>query len=135
MSGGLLLRGLGRARGAPHALSAAQKAAFSSGSARDDNDAAAEGPPRDYDAAAASAPPRELRLIGDPRSGVADDTTQPLHGDLSIEWLWHQETVDVSWYRYALAGRDVLPHMHRDVRLSDHARNLMYLLRCKDPER
>jgi hypothetical protein len=88
-----------------------------------------------YDAAAAGMPVRLHQLVGDPRTGVADDTTQQLHGDLSIEWIWQQNATGVSWYRYALAGRDQLPNMHMDVRLSDHSKNLMYLLRCKDPER
>jgi hypothetical protein len=88
-----------------------------------------------HDAARASQPVRLHQLIGDPRTGVADDTTQALHGDLSLQWIWHQTSTDVSWYRYAIAGPDQLPYMHMDSRLSDHSKNLMYLLRCKDPER
>lgn len=90
---------------------------------------------KDYDAAEGGLPVRLHQLIGDPRTGVADDTTQQLHGDLSIEWIWHQTTNDVHWYRYSLAGREQLPNMHMDSRLSDHSKNLMYLSRCKDPQR
>ena len=88
-----------------------------------------------YDAAVEGRPVRVHQLIGDPRTGIADDTTQPLHGDLSVEWIWHQDVNSVDWYRYSLAGRDQLPNMHMDSRLSDHSKNLMYLLRCKDPAR
>lgn len=88
-----------------------------------------------YDAAAEGLPVRVHQLIGDPRTGVADDTTQPLHGDLAVEWIWSQEKTGTDWYRYSLAGRDQLPNMHMDARLSDHSKNLMYLLRCKDPQR
>jgi hypothetical protein len=88
-----------------------------------------------YDASNDGLPHRLHQLIGDPRSGVADDTTQALHGELSVEWLWHQQTNEVHWYRYSIAGRDQLPNMHMDSRLSDHSKNIMYLLRCKDPQR
>lgn len=38
----------------------------------------------------------------------------------------------IDWFRYSRAG-DHLPHMYMDARLSDHSRNMMYMLRCKDP--
>ncbi|KAI8464465.1 MAG: hypothetical protein J3K34DRAFT_491425 [Monoraphidium minutum] len=70
-----------------------------------------------FDAARQGLPVRVHQLIGDPRTGVADDTTQPLHGDLAAEWIWHQQTNETYWYRYSLAGPDQLPHMHVDARL------------------
>lgn len=133
----LLLRGLrgGEPLLAPGvALVAARR--FASGGPQGGGQGANEGEaPALYDAAEQGRPVRTHALVGDPRTGVADDTTQPLHGDLSVEWIWHQQTTETSWYRYALAGRDQLPNMHMDARLSDHSKNLLYLLRCKDPQR
>lgn len=89
-----------------------------------------------------------LQLIGDPRTGVADDTTTaPFTNDLQVEHLWSSGTGGklwgkrvgqpedsvIDWFRYSAAGNH-LPHMYMDARLSDHSRNLMYLLRCKDPD-
>jgi hypothetical protein len=129
----LLLRRAARSGSGPAAALHARLFA-SSGPEPGANDGS-KAPEGAYDAAEAGLPVRLHQLIGDPRTGVADDTTQPLYGDLSIEWIWHQNTTGVNWYRYALAGRDQLPNMHMDVRLSDHSRNLIYLLRCKDPQR
>ena len=129
-----LLRGLSRPA-CREALPAAARA-LSSASGKGANDP--DGGPdslQAYDAAEAGRPVRVHQLIGDPRTGVADDTTQPLNGEMSIEWIWTQNSTDTNWYRYALAGRDQLPNMHMDARLSDHSKNLMYLLRCKDPQR
>jgi hypothetical protein len=83
-------------------------------------------------------PPLSLRrqLIGDPRTGVADDTTTaPFGEDMYAEWVWSSQATGVDWYRYSLASTQQLPHMYMDSRLSDHSKNLMYLLRCKDPQR
>lgn len=49
--------------------------------------------------------------------------------------MWHQSSNEVSWFRYAVAGKQLLPAMHMDARLSDHSKNHMYLLRAKDPQR
>lgn len=98
---------------------------------REEDDA---GPP--FDAATASAPAVVHELVGDPRTGIADDsTTAPWGPEVSIEWVWSSPDTGVDWYRYSMAGSAQLPHMYMDVRLSDHSRNLMYLLRCKDPQR
>jgi hypothetical protein len=122
-----------RARAAEAALSAAAARAG----------AAASGPSSttpSFDASAAGAAPRVHRLIGDPRTGVADDTTLPCPSnaagnDVSVELLWTQENPGggVEWHRYTPFGRQQ-PHMRRDARLSDHSRNLMYVLRCADPQ-
>jgi hypothetical protein len=91
-----------------------------------------------FDAARASAAPRVHALIGDPRTGVADDTTSrspaaAASNDISVELIWNQENPGgVEWYRYTPFSRQQ-PHMRRDSRLSDHSRNLLYLLRCADP--
>lgn len=89
-----------------------------------------------FDAAAAGAPLRVHQLIGDPRTGVADDTTTaPWGPDVSVEWVWSSPATGVDWYRYSKAGPDQLPFMYMDARLSDHSKNELYLLRCKDPAR
>ncbi|WIA08767.1 hypothetical protein OEZ85_008190 [Tetradesmus obliquus] len=89
-----------------------------------------------FDAAEEGAPVAVHQLIGDPRTGVADDTTtSPWGADVSMEWVWSHPASGVDWFRYSMAGPDQLPHMYMDARLSDHSKNLMYLLRCKDPQR
>lgn len=76
-----------------------------------------------------------MQLIGDPRTGVADDTTTaPFGDDISVEHVWRSDTKGIDWFRYSLAG-DHLPFMYMDARLSDHSKNMMYMLRCKDPQR
>lgn len=88
-----------------------------------------------FNAAVASAPFQVHQLIGDPRTGVADDTTTaPWGDDVSVEWVYSDPEQGVDWYRYSEAG-PMLPHMYMDSRLSDHSKNLMYMLRCKDPAR
>jgi hypothetical protein len=80
-------------------------------------------------------PSSHTQLIGDPRTGVADDTTTaPFGEDIHTEWIWESQTTGVDWFRYSLAG-PALPFMYMDARLSDHSKNLMYLLRAKDPQR
>jgi hypothetical protein len=89
-----------------------------------------------FDAAEEGAPVAVHQLIGDPRTGIADDTTtSPWGADVSMQWVWSSASNGVDWFRYSLAGPDQLPHMYMDSRLSDHSKNLMYLLRCKDPQR
>ena len=86
------------------------------------------------DVLAEGAPRRYFQLIGDPRTGVADDTTQDIFGDIQVQHVWHQESNQVNWFRYSRAAEGQ-PHSYMDARLSDHSKNLMYLLRAKDPER
>jgi hypothetical protein len=83
--------------------------------------------PRPHDCRAAAA-------AGDPRTGVADDTTQPLGSGVCVQPVYLNEETNVQWYRYTLDG-DKLNQCHRDGRLSDHAKNLMYILRAKAPAR
>jgi hypothetical protein len=74
-------------------------------------------------------------LIGDPRTGVADDTTTaPYSKDIQVEHVFEDLKKGTNWFRYSMAG-DHLPYMYMDSRLSDHSKNMMYLLRCKDPQR
>jgi hypothetical protein len=81
-------------------------------------------------------PPLYLQPAGDPRTGIADDTTTtPWGDDVTVEWIWSSDATGVDWYRYSMAGPDQLPFMYMDSRLSDHSKNLMYMLRCKDPSR
>jgi hypothetical protein len=112
--------------------------AGSSGSdSSDDSSELAAGAPQApayYDAAEAGAPLAVHQLIGDPRTGVADDTTTAPLGAPMVEFMWENESNHTEWYRYSLAGKDQLPHMHMDARLSDHSKNLMYLLRAKHPD-
>ena len=86
------------------------------------------------DVLAEGAPRRYFQLIGDPRTGVADDTTHDIFGDIQVEHVWHQESNEVNWFRYSRTA-EATPHMYMDARLSDHSKNLMYLLRAKDPQR
>jgi hypothetical protein len=76
-----------------------------------------------------------LQLIGDPRTGVADDTTTaPFNNDIQVEHVFASDVNGIDWFRYSMAGEQ-LPYMHMDARLSDHSKNMMYMLRCKDPKR
>jgi hypothetical protein len=45
----------------------------------------------------------------------------------------YQPSNEVYWYRYALAADQTMAS-HRDGRLSDYARNLLYVLRATDPQ-
>lgn len=90
--------------------------------------------PLELDLAARNAPTKTLQLIGDPRTGVADDTTQPLGSGVSVQPIYLNEATNVQWYRYTMNG-ERLNQCHRDGRLSDHSKNLMYILRAKDPVR
>jgi hypothetical protein len=79
-------------------------------------------------------PSKVFHLIGDPRTGVADDTTRKPFGETTVDLLHEQFRSQVSWYKYEFAGNE-LAESHRDGRLSDYARNLLYVLRAKDPAR
>ncbi len=46
----------------------------------------------------------------------------------------HQLSNEVYWFKYEFAGGQ-LRGSHRDSRLSDYTKNLMYLMRAKDPKR
>uniref|UniRef100_A0A7S0VA47 Uncharacterized protein n=1 Tax=Polytomella parva TaxID=51329 RepID=A0A7S0VA47_9CHLO len=81
-----------------------------------------------------NAPQKVLQLIGDPRSGVADDVTTNPFGEITVEMIWHQLNNESYWYRYEFAGQ-ATEQSHRDSRLSDYTKNLIYLLRAKDPKR
>ncbi|KAG2437603.1 hypothetical protein HYH02_011243 [Chlamydomonas schloesseri] len=86
--------------------------------------------------AATAAGERLLQLVGDPRSGVADDTSASAFGEVTVEMLHHQASNEVYWYKYAFAGgQPGVRGGHRDGRLSDYSRNLAYLMRAKDPTR
>jgi len=119
---------------------AAEAAAAAAGAAATAVSSSSAAPPPPFDAALAGAAPRAHRLIGDPRTGIADDTTErcpstAAGNDVSVELMWTQERPGVTeWYRYSPFVRQQ-PLMRRDARLSDHSRNLVYLLRCADPSR
>ncbi|GAX83368.1 hypothetical protein CEUSTIGMA_g10793.t1 [Chlamydomonas eustigma] len=81
-----------------------------------------------------NAPKRIFELIGDPRSGLADNVTNNPFGELTVDMIHHQFSNEVYWYKYEFAG-NLLKETHRDARLSEHAKNNMYILRAKDPER
>jgi len=81
-----------------------------------------------------NAPTKVLELIGDPRSGLADDVTHNPFGEITVDLIHHQFSNEVYWYKYEYAG-NVLRETHRDARLSEHSKNLMYILRAKDPRR
>jgi hypothetical protein len=81
-----------------------------------------------------NAPKRIFELIGDPRSGLADNVTNNPFGDLTVDMIHHQFSNEVYWYKYEFAG-NMLRETHRDARLSEHAKNNMYILRAKDPKR
>lgn len=82
----------------------------------------------------ANAPRKVFQLIGDPRTGIADDTSTNPFGEITCEMLWHQVTNEVYWYRYEFAG-NLMKEGHRDTRLTDYTKNLIYILRAKDPQR
>eukprot|EP00967_Tisochrysis_lutea_P030981 scaffold36469_cov21-Tisochrysis_lutea.AAC.1 len=48
--------------------------------------------------------------------------------------LHYQPSNEVYWYKYELYGNQ-MKEGHRDSRLSEYSKNLMYLLRAKDPSR
>ncbi len=81
-----------------------------------------------------NAPQRVFELIGDPRSGVADDVTSNAFGEITVDMVHHQLSNEVYWYKYEFAG-NAMRETHRDARLSEHAKNTMYILRAKDPNR
>ncbi|KAG1656822.1 hypothetical protein FOA52_008456 [Chlamydomonas sp. UWO 241] len=81
-----------------------------------------------------NAPRKVFELIGDPRSGVADDVRANAFGEITVDMLHHQLSNEVYWYKYEFAG-NALAETHRDARLSEHTKNLMYILRAKDPAR
>lgn len=98
-------------------------------------------PPQQLDAASPehnlalkNAPRQVFELIGDPRTGIADDVTHGTAGEVTVDMIWHQLSNEVYWYKYEYAG-NVLTETQRDSRLSDYSKNLMYLLRAKDPNR
>lgn len=84
------------------------------------------------DLAMANAPKRVLALIGDPRTGVADDTSNNPFGDVTVDMIHHSLTNEVYWFKYEFSGQSVSA-THRNGRLSDYSKNLMYLLRASDP--
>lgn len=96
--------------------------------------AAVSGEAPSVDVALGNVPRKVLQLIGDPRTGVADDTTTAPFGDMSVDMIWHQPSNEVMWFKYAWAG-SMVKDSHRDGRLSEQSKNLMYLLRAKDPAR
>ncbi|KXZ45193.1 hypothetical protein GPECTOR_57g483 [Gonium pectorale] len=90
--------------------------------------------PERWDLVAENAPRRVFELIGDPRSGIADDTTTSPFGEVTVDMIHHQQSNEVYWFKYEFAG-GMARCGHRDARLSDYSRNLMYLMRAKDPQR
>lgn len=86
------------------------------------------------DLAKENAPTQVLELIGDPRSGVADDVTHNPFGGVTVDMVHYQPSNEVYWYKYEFAGGQT-KGAHRDGRLSEYSKNLMYLLRAKDPAR
>lgn len=86
------------------------------------------------DLAQANAPTQMLELIGDPRSGVVDDVTRNSFGGLTVDMVHHQPSNEVYWFKYEMSG-GLVKGGHRDGRLSEYSKNLMYLLRAKDPVR
>ena len=81
-----------------------------------------------------NAPQKVFELIGDPRSGLADNVTNNAFGEVTVDLVHHQLSNEVYWYKYEFAG-NMLKETHRDSRLSEHAKNLIYVLRAKDPLR
>ncbi|GIL73658.1 hypothetical protein Vretimale_5458 [Volvox reticuliferus] len=90
--------------------------------------------PGRWDLATQSAPQRVLQLIGDPRSGIADDTTINPFGEVTVDMVHYQPSNEVYWFKYEFASSQTRGS-HRDARLSDYTRNLIYLMRAKDPKR
>lgn len=88
------------------------------------------------DLAMLNAPRRVFHLIGDPRTGLADDVTSGSMGEITVDMVHHQLSNEVYWYRYEFDGNSAAAaESHRDSRLSEHAKNLLYILRAKDPAR
>lgn len=81
-----------------------------------------------------NAPRKVFELIGDPRTGLADDVTSNPFGEITVDMVHHQASNEVYWYKYEYAG-NMLQETHRDCRLSEQAKNLIYILRAKDPNR
>ena len=81
-----------------------------------------------------NAPQQVFELIGDPRSGLADNVTSNAFGEITVDMVHHQLSNEVFWYKYEFAG-NMLRETRRDARLSEHAKNLIYILRAKDPQR
>jgi hypothetical protein len=81
-----------------------------------------------------NAPSRVLQLIGDPRTGVADDVSENPFGTVTVDQVHYQRSNEVYWYKYEFAAEQRRGG-HRDARLSDYARNLLYVLRAADPAR
>ncbi|GLC34890.1 hypothetical protein PLESTM_000250800 [Pleodorina starrii] len=90
--------------------------------------------PERWDLVVRNAQQRVLQLIGDPRTGVADDTTTNPFGEVTVDMVHYQPSNEVYWFKYEFAGA-ATHGSHRDARLSDYTRNLMYLMRAKDPKR
>jgi hypothetical protein len=84
------------------------------------------------DLALENAPTQVLELIGDPRSGVADDVSSNPFGGVTVDMVHHQPSNEVYWYKYQFSQHR---EGHRDARLSEASKNLMYLLRARDPAR
>lgn len=85
------------------------------------------------DLALQNAPSKYLQLIGDPRTGIADDTLRNPFGELQSELIWLQESNLTQWYKYRYTTDR--KEGHRDGRLSEYSKNLLYILRAKDPQR
>ncbi|KAG2486199.1 hypothetical protein HYH03_015161 [Edaphochlamys debaryana] len=92
------------------------------------------GPVPAWNLATANAPRRVFQLVGDPRSGLADDTSTAPFGQVTTDLVHYQPSNEVYWFKYELAGGQQAAG-HRDARLSDYSRNLIYLLRAADPHR
>ncbi|EFJ42573.1 hypothetical protein VOLCADRAFT_107208 [Volvox carteri f. nagariensis] len=90
--------------------------------------------PERWDLLSQNAPQRVLQLIGDPRSGIADDTITNPFGEVTVDMVHYQPSNEVYWFKYEFAGAQ-MHGSHRDARLSDYTRNLMYIMRAKDPKR
>ncbi|GFR43188.1 hypothetical protein Agub_g4180 [Astrephomene gubernaculifera] len=86
-----------------------------------------------WDLATQNAPQGYFGLIGDPRTGIADDMTTNPFGEVTVDMIHHQSKNEVYWFKHEFAGGRA--GSHRDARLSDYTRNLIYLLRAKDSKR
>ncbi|KAL6759911.1 hypothetical protein V8C86DRAFT_2563762 [Haematococcus lacustris] len=85
------------------------------------------------DLARANAPTQVLELIGDPRSGVVDDVTRsPAGSSVMVDMIHYQQSNEVYWYKWEQPG-DPVVERHRDGRLSELSKNLLYLLRAHNP--
>lgn len=86
------------------------------------------------DLALENAPVKVLHLIGDPRTGIADDVGSNPFGQVTVDMVHHQSSNEVYWYKYEYAA-DQNKQGHRNGRLSEYSRNLMYILRAKNPQK